>query len=244
MRVRSRWTKRRGRRVLRLRPIILSTPQIIRDTHTRTRPMRGLLPMATPPSQLSFFPDEWPDGLSYRENYISEEEAKRLVQKVDAARWRTDLKRRVQDYGYRYDYITRQARRDDYLGPLPALFQKLAERLAFERHFQTVPDQVIVNEYQPGQGISAHIDCQPCFGETIASVSLLSACVMRFASQNDSQQMDLHLQPASLLVLKDDARLLWSHAIQPRKSDVIEGQRHHRSRRISLTFRTMKFKTP
>jgi len=192
-------------------------------------------------TQLSFFPDEWPDGLTYLESYISEDEADRLVQEIDAAPWRTDLKRRVQHYGYRYDYKARQAQREDYLGPLPALFHQLAERLTSEGHFQSMPDQVIVNEYQPGQGISAHIDCQPCFGATIASVSFLSACVMRFASQATSQQIDLHLKPASLLVLKDEARHLWTHAILPRKSDIISGQRYHRSRRISLTFRTMKF---
>lgn len=200
--------------------------------------------MATPPSQLSFFPDEWPDGLTYLENYISEDEACRLVQEIDTAPWRTDLKRRVQHYGYRYDYKARQARRADYIGPLPAPFQQLAEQLTTEGHFQAAPDQVIVNEYQPGQGISAHIDCQPCFGETIASLSLLSACVMRFASQTPSQQMELHLQPASLLVLKGDARHLWTHAIPSRKTDVIEGQKHIRSRRISLTFRAMKFENP
>ena len=197
--------------------------------------------MAIPPSQLSFFSDEWPDGLTYLENYIPEDEANRLVQEIDAVPWRTDLKRRVQHYGYRYDYKARQARREDYLGPLPELFQQLAERLTTEGHFQTVSDQVIVNEYQPGQGISAHIDCQPCFGETIASLSLLSACVMRFVSQIHSQQTEIHLQPASLLVLKGDARHLWTHAIPARKTDVFESQRHVRLRRISLTFRTMKF---
>lgn len=200
--------------------------------------------MATPPSQLSFFPDEWPDGLTYLDNYIPEDEAERLVQEIDTRPWRTDLKRRVQHYGYRYDYKARQARREDYLGPLPELLQHLAERLTAEGHFQTLPDQVIVNEYQPGQGISAHIDCQPCFGATIASLSLLSACVMRFASQTYSQQMDLHLQPASLLVLRDDARYLWTHAIPSRKSDIIAGQKYCRSRRISLTFRTMKLEIP
>lgn len=200
--------------------------------------------MATPPSQLSFFPDEWPEGLTYLENYISEDEADRLVQKIDATPWRADLKRRVQHYGYRYDYKARQARREDYLGPLPELYQQLAERLTSEGHFQAVPDQVIVNEYQPGQGITAHIDCQPCFGETIASLSLLSACVMRFASQACSQQIELHLQPASLLVLSTDARHFWTHAIPARKTDILEGQKHLRSRRLSLTFRTMKFKNP
>lgn len=116
--------------------------------------------MATPPSQLSFFPDDWPDGLTCLENYISEDEADMLVQEIDAAHWCTDLKRQVQHYGDRYDDKARQARREDYLGPLPELFQELAERSTSEGHFQTVPDQVIVNEYQPGQGISAHIDCQ------------------------------------------------------------------------------------
>lgn len=196
--------------------------------------------MAIPPSQLSVFQDERPNGLTYLENYISKDGAGRFVQEIDAAPWRTDLKRRVQHYGYRYDYRARQARREDYLGPLPILFQELAERLTDDGHFQTVPDQVIVNEYEPGQGISAHIDCQPCFGGTIASLSLLSACVMRFASQSFSQQMEQHLQPASLLVLSDDARHLWSHAIPSRKSDLVGGQRYRRSRRISLTFRTMK----
>ena len=192
-------------------------------------------------TQLSLFQDQWPDGLTYLENYISDDDADRLVQEIDAASWRTDLKRRVQHYGYRYDYKARQARREDYLGPLPELFQQLAERLTSEGHFQAVPDQLIINEYQPGQGISAHIDCQPCFGETIASLSLLSACVMRFASPAHSQQMELHLKPASLLVLKADARHMWTHAIPSRKTDVVEGQKHVRCRRISLTFRTMKF---
>ena len=197
--------------------------------------------MATQPSQLSFFHDEWPEGLTYLENYVPEDEADRLVQEIDAARWRIDLKRRVQHYGYRYDYKARQARREDYLGPLPELFHQLAERLTSEGHFHAIPDQVIVNEYQPGQGISAHIDCQPCFGETIASLSLLSASVMRFASRTHSQQMELQLHPASLLVLKGDARHMWTHAIPSRKTDVFGGQKYVRARRVSLTFRTMKF---
>jgi alkylated DNA repair dioxygenase AlkB len=197
--------------------------------------------MATPPSQLSFFPDEWPDGLTYLENYMQDDEAEWLAREIDAAPLRTDLKRRVQHYGYRYDYKARQARREDYLGSLPDLFQHLAERLTSEGHFQAVPDQVIINEYQPGQGISAHIDCQPCFGETIASLSLLSACVMRFASQRSSRHMDLLLQPDSLVVMAGEARHDWTHAIPARKSDLVEGQKSQRTRRISLTFRQMRF---
>ena len=45
-----------------------------------------------------------------------------------------------------------------------------------------MPDQLIVNEYQPGQGISAHIDCEPCFKNTIVTVSLGSVYEMDFIS--------------------------------------------------------------
>lgn len=67
---------------------------------------------------------------------------------------------------------------------------------------------------------------------------------MRFASQTLSQQMELHLQSASLLVLSGDARHLWTHAISVKKTDVLERQKYFCSRRLSLTFRTMKFKNP
>jgi len=44
---------------------------------------------------------------------------------------------------------------------------------------------MIANEYLPGQGISAHVDCVPCFSDRIASLSLLSPCEMVF--QNGKQ---------------------------------------------------------
>ncbi len=109
--------------------------------------------MSTQLSQLSFLQPDLPPGLKYLPDFISVEEAEYLVHKIGAQPWRSDLKRRVQHYGYRYDYKARQAREEDYLGPLPAFLRVLAERLSHAGHFGSVPDQVIVNEYKPGQGI-------------------------------------------------------------------------------------------
>lgn len=195
----------------------------------------------TSPPQHSFFKDERPAGLTYLKDHITKHEADSLVGAIDAAPWCTDLKRRVQHYGYRYDYKARKIRQEDYLGPLPDPYRQLAERLTAEGFFHFVPDQVIINEYQPGQGISAHIDCEPCFGDTIVSLSLLSACLMRFFHCTTRQKTDIHLQPRSLLVMRGPSRYEWTHAIPSRKTDTIEGQRQSRTRRLSLTFRQMRF---
>jgi len=177
-------------------------------------------------------------GLSYLPNFIAEAESAALQAHIDNQVWRFDLKRRVQHYGYIYDYRTRAISKDMKLGPLPDWLDELGKKLVERNIFQTRPDQVIINEYKPGQGISAHIDCVPCFGNVIASLSLGGAVDMNF--QRSDQRVSLRLEPQSLIVLKEDARFKWQHSITARKNDSVEGKKVPRSRRISLTFRTVK----
>ena len=127
------------------------------------------------------------------------------------------------------------------MGPLPEWLSEIAEDLERAGHFASRPEQVIINEYLPGQGIAAHIDCAPCFGPEIASISLLSGCLMRFTSAKTDRVFDQYLAPRSLALMQGAARYEWAHGIAARKSDVVGGQKLLRSRRISLTFRTMVF---
>jgi alkylated DNA repair dioxygenase AlkB len=117
----------------------------------------------------------------------------------------------------------------------------IAERLAADGYFDAPPDQCIVNEYLPGQGIAPHIDCEPCFGDTIASASLsLSApVVMEFSSAGNDGKHSVWLARRSLVVLKGPARYEWRHGIARRRKDVIDGIVVPRSRRVSLTFRSV-----
>ncbi|MCB9994860.1 MAG: alpha-ketoglutarate-dependent dioxygenase AlkB [Rhodospirillales bacterium] len=170
-------------------------------------------------------------GLQYLPDFITEDEEKALVEDIDQRPWLNDLKRRVQHYGYKYDYKARTVTDDSYLGPLPGWLMPITQKLSFK------PDQTIVNEYFPGQGISAHVDCVPCFGDTIASLSLGSGAVMQFT--NGQEKHDLYLEPRSLIILSGPARYEWTHAIPTRKSDVVDGLKIERGRRISLTFRTV-----
>jgi alkylated DNA repair dioxygenase AlkB len=178
-------------------------------------------------------------GLRYVRHFFTDQEERVLLDAVDREPWRTDLKRRVQHYGYRYDYKARAVDGSMYLGPLPDWATPIAERLAASGHFADPPDQLIINEYHPGQGIAAHIDCEPCFGEYIASLSLGSQCIMNFAEADGPERHSIALEPRSLLVLSGEARYGWTHGIAARKSDVIDGVRVLRSRRVSLTFRTV-----
>src|SRR5690606_34313762 len=147
-----------------------------------------------------------------------------------------DLKRRVQHYGWKYDYKARSINEDLMIGGLPDWLQAYAAKMKDDGLFQHEPEQVIINEYQAGQGISAHIDI-PAFGGVVASLSLGSTCVMDFTC--DGQKEGVWLEPRSLVILKDDARYKWKHSIPARKSDKQHGMAISRTRRLSLTFRTI-----
>jgi alkylated DNA repair dioxygenase AlkB len=184
---------------------------------------------------------ELPSGVIYLPNFITVEKENLLAQHLDLASWNNDLKRRVQHFGYRYDYKARRVTADSHLGPLPEWLQPVARAFAAAGYTSKTPDQVIANEYLPGQGISAHIDCEPCFGPVVASLSLLSHCEMVFRNVDSRASTGIILEPRSLVILSGKGRYRWTHEIPARKSDMINGFRQHRDRRISLTFREVTF---
>ncbi len=173
-------------------------------------------------------------GLTYIPDFITRDVESALITEIDAQPWLNDLKRRVQHYGYKYDYKARTVTNEAYLGPLPSWIEPIAQKLSFK------PDQAIVNEYLPGQDISAHVDCVPCFGHTIASLSLGSGAIMQFT--NNGEKQEIYLEPRSLIVLSGEARYQWKHAIPARKSDMVGDFKIGRNLRLSLTFRTVILK--
>lgn len=175
--------------------------------------------------------------LIYVPDYIPPDEEIRLLRMIDTAPWQTDLTRRVQHYGYRYDYKARRLDETMYLGGLTGWMRNLAVRLREDGYIDTVPDQVIVNEYEAGQGIAPHVDCVPCFDDTILSISLGSPCQMIFEKLRSKIKVPVWLETGSLVVMKGESRYGWKHSIPARKSDIIDGERITRTRRISLTFR-------
>lgn len=181
-------------------------------------------------------------GLIYRPGFITEEDEAKLVALIDGAEWSTELRRRVQHYGWRYDYTQRQIDESMRAGELPAWARELAQRLLDEGWMKDLPDQVIVNEYCGNQGISRHIDQPRIFAEHVATISLLETWGMVFRRRNSKRKVEIPLERRSVAVLTGDARYKWTHEIPKRKTELLmdqHGKRRRvvRSRRISLTFR-------
>jgi alkylated DNA repair dioxygenase AlkB len=175
------------------------------------------------------------NGLIYSPELLSRDEQVAILSEVDGLPWSTQLKRRVQHYGYQYDYKARRVDPSMYLGSLPPFAIRVAEQLRARGLVSELPDQLIVNEYLPGQGITAHVDCEPCFGEHIAMVSLGWAYEMDFVHVNSREVRSLMLAPGSVVVITGEARHQWLHQIKARRSD----RGIQRQRRVSLTFRNV-----
>jgi len=115
-------------------------------------------------TQLSLFPQTFEkgknkklgdiEGLQFIPEYIKMNEENQLLMAIDKEPWLFDLKRRVQHYGYKYDYKARRIDISMKIGKLPDWGQEIAIRLCEDGYFDKIPDQLIINEYKIGR---AHV---------------------------------------------------------------------------------------
>jgi len=108
--------------------------------------------------------------------------------------------------------------------------------------------QAIINLYQPGEGITPHIDLLKRYGDGIIGVSFSSACVMRFdkvdpvAEDESNNRWDVFLPERSVIVLSEEARYRWTHGIDRKRKDFVSQSSTseswiERGVRMSVTFR-------
>jgi alkylated DNA repair protein alkB family protein 8 len=56
----------------------------------------------------------------------------------------------------------------------------------------------------------------------------------------EGEHINVYVPPRSLMLMSKESRLLWSHGITPRKTDILGTELVPRQRRISLTFRQVR----
>ena len=182
-------------------------------------------------------------GLKYVPGFLNETEEVEIARMIDKyqTNWSNELKRRVQHYGWRYDYKAGQVDRKEHIGPLPDWAAGIARRLVDEGLVPEEPDQLIVNEYQGKQGIAKHVDSIPSFNDHIAMISLLESWEMVF--RMGQERRPVRLERGSAAVMTGPSRTQWTHEIPARQNEpgplVPDGKREKvkRGRRLSLTFR-------
>lgn len=194
-------------------------------------------------------------GLYYISNVIDKEYTKKLILFLDKnEKWKPvssrflkskeeskeSKGRKVQHYGYKYDYKTGSIY--EKTDPIPKEFEPLIKSLKDVcKSLNILPkgyifNQVIVNNYDSGQGISSHTDVKD-YGDIIGCYTIGSGGVMRF--KKGSEQHDIYVEPKSLYIMSGDSRKVWKHEMLSRKSDIVNGVKIERGRRISLTFRNV-----
>jgi alkylated DNA repair dioxygenase AlkB len=177
-------------------------------------------------------------GLFIYPEFINEEKEQQLLREIDSQIWVVDYLRRLQYYGYRNE-LDKPYNLIRFPISIPPQIHQLSEEIVEQKILLHQPDQVIINEYIPGEGIKPHKD-RAYYENQICGVNLGSGCIMRFIRGVNLEIIDVEIPTRSLYVMQDDARKKWSHGIPPRKKDKINGNLHHRERRVSITYRKVK----
>jgi alkylated DNA repair protein alkB family protein 6 len=112
--------------------------------------------------------------------------------------------RRLQNFGG----VPRPAPEGMVPEPMPGWVDSVLEELVAAGIFSpdAPPNHVLLNEYEPGQGIAPHRD-GPLYAPTVAILSLGSACAFDFVSNDTERDIlaSLLLPPRGLLVFAGDA---------------------------------------
>lgn len=157
----------------------------------------------------------------------------------------SEKSRRVQHYGFKYKYKTGEPGEEcepipPHLKKMEKILKKVCKEIGIYDSDQPF-NSCIVNEYFPGQGISAHCDHYK-YGDIIGCFTLGSTASMVFTPRStfgggERKVVTIRPKPGSLYIMSGKARRKWKHEMPARKGDKVDGKRVERGRRVSVTFR-------
>lgn len=119
-------------------------------------------------------------GLTLVQNFLSDDEQSAVIECIGQLEWSPVIKRKTMQFGYEYHYRSQNSRPEKG-EPIPDALKPICQRLKDEGYFEHLPDQIIVNHYEPNEGIGKHIDHPDFWGPSVASISLLSEWSMEFS---------------------------------------------------------------
>lgn len=194
------------------------------------------------------------DGLYLFNDVITVEEELDLIAMMnemqeEGSSIRNKIRTRVtMHFGHTFSAKTLRVDFDDTPPPIPERLRSIIDKVietntkdekSLENLSEWKYDQITINRYIKGGGISAHVDTHSSFDNMIVVISLGSPVLMRF--EKDNKSVDLWTKPRSLMIMKDEARYDWTHKIPIRNTDTDpEGQIIVRDNRTSITIRKVR----
>ena len=211
-----------------------------------------------------------PRGLLFQQDFVTPAHEAELVRVFrEELEWpvRPPGTRLSLHYGYTFDYKTFGVDPNIPFRDFPGWLRPLIPKTVVDPRsgVPKTPDQVCLQYYPPGAGIPPHVDTHSAYDE-LYSLSLGSAVMMQFrrppstatatagaTAESDGKRggeeeedaedkrAELDLLPRSLLELRGDARLHWTHGIKKRKTDTLpDGTVRARQDRWSITYRWLR----
>ncbi|PWA03443.1 hypothetical protein BB558_000385 [Smittium angustum] len=191
-------------------------------------------------------------GLYYKDDFLTIEEEQNLLELIGGNKiiddnqssdkpWSTIQNRKVQHYGYAFDYKRKHIGDGSQVSykDIPDIIVNYINRAKQEYPFIGDFDQLSVQKYPPGAGISFHSDSHTAFGETLLILSLKSPIMMEFRHPSTRSLVCQDLKPRSIVIMSGDSRMGWEHGIRARRSDMIDSKVRMREERWSLTIRSI-----
>ena len=117
-------------------------------------------------------------------------------------------------YGHSFNYDLNQVGTKLPELEFPSYMNPLLEKL--NKLFPSIPklEQLTIQLYPIGTGIPPHMDSHSSFGPDVIAFSLENPVIMEFKNLKTDKVVNIDLPRRSLMILKDDARYAWSHAIR------------------------------
>ena len=175
----------------------------------------------------------WPNGLVYREDFVSAAEEEALAAGIAALPFTPfefhgfQGNRRTVSFGWHYAFDGSGLTEAE---PIPPFLLPVRDRAA---RFAGLPPEalshLLVIEYAPGAGIGWHRD-RSVF-EDVIGISLLAEARLRFRRKREKgwERASLMASPRSAYLLRGPARTEWEHSIP-----VMDRLRY------SITFRSLR----
>ncbi|XP_039626425.1 alpha-ketoglutarate-dependent dioxygenase alkB homolog 7, mitochondrial [Polypterus senegalus] len=174
-------------------------------------------------------------GAEIREDFISEEEERALLEELEPV-----LKRKRYEYDHWDDAIHgyRETERSQWNEKNSRVLQRVRD-VAFPPGVKQLHLVHVLDLHRKGY-IKAHVDSVKFCGSTIAGICLLSSSVMRLISKKiPTDVVDLLLPRRCLYILRDEARYSYTHEILKDEESYFNGVKINRDRRISVICRNL-----